>query len=533
MTARTRLRRPSPVARAHPAEPGDGPAVLRARHVLGSHARSSILGKVLRQSFLLVAFCVLLLGGLSFFYITWLLPDAQPALSAYSIRTLGFTILIVSGLLLLLALFLSTLLARDLARPLATLSEKVGAIRPGSWSFRRTLQSGDELETLDAVIADLTSRLRDAYSNLEEKVEERTRQFREEYARDHAILESIEYGVLAIDQSGVVTDANPAACRLLQQNRQDVVGRLGATALPLLQRKGRPLPGEHPIEHVLHLHKTYRSHPALHLSLLRPDQSSLPVTLLVVPLSLGPQSFGALAVFQDETLERQIDYMKSEFISLASHQLRTPLASIRWYVEMLSHEKGKFSEDHRSWVGEIDVASQRMANLLEALLHVARLDDGAITPDKRKVDLVDLLKRLSEVWMPAADEKKTALHLELSQAHINVVTDPVLLEIVLQNLFTNALKYSPVQKDITVTVIPGDTEIRITVRDLGMGIPKAEQPRIFQKFFRAHNVRTMDTDGTGLGLYMSKAIIEHLGGSLAFESEEGKGTLFTVTLPVK
>lgn len=496
-------------------------------------ARRSIRGKILRQSVLLVTFCVLLLGGLSFFIITSFQESLSgDAVAQYELELLGGTVLILSGLLFLLAVFLGTLLARALTGPLLELTAKVSALRSGTWKFRRTVHTGDEVEMLDRVVDDLTTRLRDAYEHLEEKVADRTRQVQEESALDRAILRSIEYGVLAMDREGVVTDANPAACALLRRPKDVLMGCRGADVLPVSKKHQKDVSSIHPVTQVLRTGTPYRSHPSHHLSLLRADDSILPVTLQVVPLLRGNRRFGAIAVFQDQTVERQIDYMKSEFISLAGHQLRTPLSSVRWYIEMLSSEQGKFSEEHKSYLQEADSATKRMTTLIDALLHVARLEDGALVANTQPVNLSTYFHRIAGEWMTMAKEQGVRLVTVTPRKSATVTTDPVLLEIVLQNLFANALKYSPAKKEITVTVVVDDHHIRITVRDLGVGIPQSEQKRIFEKFFRAHNVREIDTDGTGLGLYMSRTIVEQLGGTLIFESEEGKGSRFTVMLPV-
>ncbi len=258
------------------------------------------------------------------------------------------------------------------------------------------------------------------------------------------------------------------------------------------------------------------------------------MALTVAPLLSGKKLEGAIVVFQDMTEERQIDYMKTEFISLASHQLRTPLASIRWYIELLDgDEKKSLSADQKSYFEEIGKASGRMANLLEALLHVARIDSGAITPDFQDINLRDLIVQMNEEWIILCREKGVKFEMNLPDPTIAIRTDPVLLQIVLQNFITNAVKYSPRNREVHFRSRREGTKLIFSVQDTGVGIPVDEQKRVFEKFFRAHNVRKLDTDGTGLGLYISKAIAERLGGKIFFESSEGKGSTFTLILPAK
>ncbi|MSR86753.1 PAS domain-containing sensor histidine kinase [Candidatus Peribacteria bacterium] len=461
--------------------------------------RGSMRRKVLRQSVLLVSFCVLLLGGLSFTIIQQFRENipSEAGVAFVQYHLLGLTVLILSGLLLVLAILLSTLLARDLARPLQELSAKVRLLQPGTWLFRRTVHTDDEVEELD-----------------------------------RTILRSIEYGVITTNTGGAVTDVNPAACLLLQRSRDELIGQPGSGVIPLFQRKLQPFTGVHPIQQVLEKRVSYRSHPSEHLSVQRKDEAMVPVTLLVVPLISDNELFGTIAVLQEQSLERQIDYMKSEFISLASHQLRTPLSTIRWYVEMLESEEGSFSEEHKSYLDEVDVAANRMANLIDALLHVARLEDGALAQNKEKVDITSFFQRIIEGWSITMKKQGISFVSDLPTQRAEIFTDPVLLEIVMQNLFTNAVKYSLSKKDIILKIHADAHQLHMSVQDEGMGIPEAEQKRIFQKFFRAKNVREVDTDGSGLGLYMSKKICENLGGALSFSSKEGQGTTFMVVLPL-
>lgn len=458
--------------------------------------------------------------------------EANAATTLAGVTAFGLSLAAIGLVLLGLSGVLGFFLARQLTLPLSELSQKVMSLRPGHWLFRRSIRTDDEVQMLDEVVADLAQRLKSTYDHLEEQVAERTEELRRQYVLDRTILQSIEYGVIVVDAKGIVTDVNPAACMLLQARSERLIGAAGNDALQVFERKKQR--GSHPLDEVLKTRATFRSHPASHVSVLRADQTLLPVTFMAVPLLKEETLIGAIAVIQDMTEERQIDYMKSEFISLASHQLRTPLSSIRWYVEMLSSEKqSRFSKDEQAYLAEISTASKRMANLLEALLHVARLEGGALVPEMQSVDLGLVVRQISDEWIVTAKEKGFTLSVSLPQKKIPIVTDPILLQIIVQNLLNNAMKYSPASKDIQLAVNVDAHSVSITVSDHGVGIPMADQKRVFEKFYRAHNVRNLDTDGNGLGLYMSRAIAENLGGKIFFASEEGKGSTFTVELPRK
>lgn len=443
---------------------------------------------------------------------------------------LSRSIAIVGTLLVAFAAATAFLLARQLTTPLQHLAQKVGALRPGQWQTQYTVHTNDEVETLDVALVDMAERLASVYTHQEEEIFARTAELRQQYEMDRAILESIHLGVLTVDLQGVITQANPAAQSLLRY--QALMGQRIDDVFPLRGHRGIALPGTHVVHQCLAKNSVFRTPPSAHWSVERSDKSLLPITLSVVPLKDEQQTFGALVMFQNVTEERHLDYLKSEFITLASHQLRTPLSAIRWYAELLDDARDTLNEEQRGYVDEIDHSVRRMIALLGALLHAARMEDEVVRPAMTPVNLVALVEETvrdsAEVLREAGMHQKVIL----PSSAVTVRTDPVLLRVVLQNLLSNAVKYSPKNSTIAVCLETDDAHATIRVTDEGLGIPMSEQERIFEKFFRASNVKQMDTDGNGLGLSISKSIVDRLGGSLRFESAENKGTTFFVTLPL-
>ena len=242
-----------------------------------------------------------------------------------------------------------------------------------------------------------------------------------------------------------------------------------------------------------------------------------------------------IGIERDITKEKEIDSAKTEFVSLASHQLRTPLSAINWYTEMLlSEDAGAITDMQREYLGEVSRGSRRMVELVNALLNVSRIELGTFAVQPEPTDVVELARDVINELKSKILEKK--LHIE--EAYVEnlpkMMVDPKLTRIVFQNLLTNAVKYTPEEGKISISIAMSadKTMFTIAVSDTGYGIPKEDQSRIFTKLFRASNIREKETDGTGLGLYIIKSIIEHSGGTVTFESEEGKGTTFTLTLPV-
>lgn len=242
-----------------------------------------------------------------------------------------------------------------------------------------------------------------------------------------------------------------------------------------------------------------------------------------------------IGIERDITKEKEIDSAKTEFVSLASHQLRTPLSAINWYTEMLlSEDAGAITDMQREYLGEVSRGSRRMVELVNALLNVSRIELGTFAVQPEPTDVVELARDVINELKSKILEKKLHIEEAYTENLPKMMVDPKLTRIVFQNLLTNAVKYTPEEGKISISIAMSadKTMFTIAVSDTGYGIPKEDQSRIFTKLFRASNIREKETDGTGLGLYIIKSIVEHSGGTVTFESEEGKGTTFTLTLPV-
>ena len=439
-------------------------------------------------------------------------------------------IVTIDGLMLVCALLLAVLLARGLTRPVESLADAVRGMRPSRWLFQSAVGTGDEIEELESRIGDMALRLRHSYGALEGLVKERTAELQRQYALDRAILQNVDYGVVMVDAEGVIQMMNPAAIRLMGHRRSDMMGHPVAAALTLCEgRDCLPL-ANHPVERCLRSGRSFRSGAGDHLSIARSNGEKLPIVLLVSPLTEGRKKIGAVAVFQDVSEERRIDEMKSEFITLASHQLRTPMSIVRWYVDLLRDNK-TLDDEQRGYLAEMGTAVDRMVRLLNALLQVARLEGGEIAMDGKDVDLRAAVREIADENSALAKRRGMTVSALLPRGAIRLWTDGALLKVVLQNLIGNAIKYGRDKGAVRIAVKVLPKVVRVTVQDNGIGIPRGEQPKIFQKFFRAQNIKHIDTDGNGLGLYMCKMIIDGLGGRIGFTSAEGKGTTFTIELP--
>lgn len=241
-----------------------------------------------------------------------------------------------------------------------------------------------------------------------------------------------------------------------------------------------------------------------------------------------------VGIERDITKEKQIDRAKTEFVSLASHQLRTPLTSIKWYAEMLlSGDAGKINADQKQFVDEIYQGNQRMVDLVNALLNVSRIDLGTFAIEPELINVTEIAKSVLEELRPKIIEKQIGVEKKYGENMPIIKADPKLIRIVFQNLLSNAIKYTPDKGKVTLNIFKKDKDLLIQVADTGYGIPKNQHSKIFTKLFRADNIQQKNVEGNGLGLYIVKSIIDQSDGKIWFESEENKGTIFYVTLPLK
>ena len=237
-------------------------------------------------------------------------------------------------------------------------------------------------------------------------------------------------------------------------------------------------------------------------------------------------------------MEKEIDRKKTEFVSLASHQLRTPLSTISWYAEMLSESgvgvpHAEQVKKQKKYLDEVIRGNKRMIALVNALLNVSRLELGTfyINPEKKNIGTVlDATIHGVEHQIKEKNLKLNKKYSVKTSPTFNI--DPNLVRIIFENLLSNAVKYTPDGGAITVSMRKNKHSVVVEVSDTGMGIPKKQQAMVFKKLFRADNVRELGKEGTGLGLYIIKSILDSSGGEIKFVSKENKGTSFFVSLPL-
>ncbi|MEI6510803.1 MAG: ATP-binding protein [Candidatus Uhrbacteria bacterium] len=431
-----------------------------------------------------------------------------------------------AGMILALALAL-WITVRLSTRRLNQITDTIQHIAGGTEDERlpeELLSSGDEVGTLGRSFNVMIDRIHESQSLLQQAK-----------AKSDAILLGIGDGVVAIGSDGKIILFNHAAERISDLTADESIGKPYGSVLRFVHEKDR-------VADDSFVRKALNGKLSVMpdgMSLIRPDGSLLPVADSSAPIVGADGSVvGAVIVFRDVTHEREVDRLKTEFVSVASHQLRTPLTAIRWYLEDLqSQEIGPLLPEQKASVDQAVESTARMINLVNDLLNVSRLETGRLAIEPKPTDIAGVLRDVVQENTGIAVAKGCALNLHLPTDPLPTISvDPVLIRQVAANLVSNAVKYTypetgKPQVDVTLTK-DGKHYYRVTVTDNGMGIGAEDKGRIFERFFRANNAVKKQAEGSGLGLYIAKLIIEESGGMISFDSDEGHGSTFWFLLPV-
>lgn len=268
---------------------------------------------------------------------------------------------------------------------------------------------------------------------------------------------------------------------------------------------------------------------------VKPDKTRFPIAINVTPIRLNGKTIGAIDTLRDITREREVDRAKSEFVSLASHQLRTPLGIIKWYLEAWKNEDyfKKAPVAIRDYFDEVYKSNERVLSLLRDLLSVSRIEERRVKNVVKSVDLIRLITEIVKQMQIAAHKRKVVLSLIIQDQKIpSISIDDLRVQEVIENLISNAIDYTTSPGSIDVVLNKTGGMISISVKDTGIGISQVDQKKLFTKFFRGEKAVMQNPQGSGLGLYVVKSYVEGWGGEISVESILGKGSTFTVSLPI-
>lgn len=372
-------------------------------------------------------------------------------------------------------------------------------------------------------------------------------ELQDESLKFKVIIDNIDEGVILIDDEGTIQSMNPAAAAMCGWKSQDANGVSVAGVLQLVNDKSEPIDkADNPIDQVFALGQSQRKSDAL---LLTRDKKQVPITLHVTPL-LGQDKkiTAAVAMLSDVSQERAEEKQRADFISTASHEMRTPVAAIEGYLALALNEKVSTIDTRaRDYLQKAHSSTQHLGKLFQDLLTSAKAEDGRLTSHPAVIEVGEFLENLTSDLKLVAEKKGLAMEFVTNNTStpVNataqggertirplyyVHADADRLREVITNLFDNAVKYTPEGK-VSIGLTGNDQVVQCYVRDTGPGIPAEDLPHLFQKFYRVDNSATRTIGGTGLGLFICRKIIELYNGRIWAESELNKGSIFYINLP--
>ena len=353
----------------------------------------------------------------------------------------------------------------------------------------------------------------------------------ESRARDLAILESMGEGVVATDAQNRVLSWNNQMELMLGYKSKEVLGKNVIEFIYAQDEDGKEIPNE---KRVLNLaYKKISKVQGTYFYKTRAGKF-FPVLVTSTPYLLAGKVSGAVSIIRDITHEREVELAKNEFVALVSHELRTPLTVLRWHSKKLLNdfEGLRGNETAMKSLAHISEASLTMGEIIEAILTVSKLDLNRLEITLKPVDIIKVIKDVVAEFSLQISNKQTRMVTDFSEHSIMTNVDPTYAQIILQNLISNAIKYTPQKGVIRITIKKETASVVVSITDTGMGIPDEEKSKVFTKLFRAKNARAQDPSGIGLGLYISKVVSQRMGGDLWFESNHERGTTFFVRMPV-
>ncbi len=388
---------------------------------------------------------------------------------------------------------------------------------------KRTKELDERVTELEGIRRAMTNLLEDleAEKNKEEALAKDLEKFK-------LAMDNVSDNIVITDPQGIVVYANKSIEKIIGYKPEEVVGKKSGS---LWKSPMSPAYYEN-------LWNTITKQKKVFTGEIQNKRKNGEIYTAEISISPIVSKEGVVLFFvsieRDVTREREIERAKSEFVSLASHQLRTPPSIIGWYTETLqSEDLGPINQKQMEYLNEIYRANQRMIAVINSLLNISRIEMGTFTISPKDINIKEVIDETIKE-LTSRFGRKANITTDYDSALGIVRIDPDIMEIIIDNLLSNAFKYSPPENTvITITTKRENDSLLVSIKDNGIGIPLKNQGQIFEKLFRADNAVSTSPDGTGLGLYMTKKIIvDGLGGKIWFQSKENDGTTFFISIPI-
>ncbi|OGY84191.1 MAG: hypothetical protein A3F54_03785 [Candidatus Kerfeldbacteria bacterium RIFCSPHIGHO2_12_FULL_48_17] len=357
-------------------------------------------------------------------------------------------------------------------------------------------------------------------------VRDREREIIQETDRVNAILDRLSDAVIMVDAHNRIAIINQRGEKLTKRGRTFLIGRiLSADDFPVqFYTLGVAVAKIMATESMISEEVTIQT-----------GAKGQVFRVSAVPVRDSHGGFrGCIKIISDMTKEREVERIKSNFISVAAHQLRTPLSGVKWMLSMLlKGDLGPLTQEQRRFIERGYHNHERMIKLVSELLDISKIEDGRMEFDFQAQPMEDIVSDVVKQMNDVAEKKKIKIRVHKPVFALSEVkVDREKIGIAVQNILDNAVKYTPKEGEINITLRKKGSHVITTVEDNGIGIPQDQQPKIFMKFYRASNAISENTEGTGLGLFIVEQIIKNHEGEIGVDSQEGKGTKVWMALPL-
>jgi PAS domain S-box-containing protein len=439
--------------------------------------------------------------------------DLEEALAPITQLRTSLIIIVISSSVAIAAI--SLYFTRFFTRPIVRVSRLAESFGRGDFSPRADFKNrSDEIGALGNSINTMGRSLQDFVASLESQRNRLT-----------IILNSTTESIMAIDRQGRIILANAATNELTQLPERSIVGR---NINELFDWKHNMQ--VFPIDYTKEGTNTYTN---LEYVDAAGDTHYLSLTVAKISGVQELQLPQTIITVHDQTKSRDLENMKVDFVSMAAHELRTPLAATRGYLELIRFKEGEnASPDVKNFLQEALKSTAELGGLIDNLLGVTRIERGTLTLRPEKVDIATDIQQAIQSASFSAGDKRIALSYDGPTTGCFVIADQIALHEVINNLISNGIKYTNSGGSLTVLLGREGKNYVVHFKDTGIGIPKQAMQNLFTKFYRVHGGLNSGSTGTGLGLFISKSIIERHGGTISVESEEGVGSTFTLTIPI-
>ena len=407
----------------------------------------------------------------------------------------------------LLAIIFGFFMSRTITVPIRNLTNKAGKIAEGDFlDANIRVQGNDEIGTLTQTFNTMADRLKNTMREMEG-----------EKSKIEIIIRNLEDGIMAFDSKGYATHSNPAAIKLLKLPKKssyrfdDIFPPLG---IPLTTKDVQDIKADFKREYQI---ETETSALVLHFAPFRTE---------------GQKKSGIIAAISDITKQQKLENSRKAFVANVSHELRTPLTNIKSYAETML-DSDLDPETTESFLQVINSEADRMTRLVRDLLVLSQLDHANTGLKPEEIDISALVSDTVNTMRIEAKNRQLTLTYVPGSSTETIMADPDRIRQVIVNILSNAIKYTPAHGNVTVLCGQQKNNVYVQISDTGIGIPEKDLPMLFERFYRVDKARSREMGGTGLGLAIAKEMVEAHNGSIAIDSEYGKGTTVTIYLPRK